>query len=137
MNSMDDTGAVAGPAPGHTNHTHRLRQLVGTGCIATLAAMAATTLTAALAQAVGVDFAVFDRGETIPLSAFTVVSGCFSAVGIVIAVALLRWSARPAERFMWTAVSLTAISLVPHVSEKHGAAATAPGAPRQGGCRGS
>jgi hypothetical protein len=34
-------------------------------------------------------------------------------VGIVIAVALFRWSARPAERFVWTAVSLTAISLVP------------------------
>jgi hypothetical protein len=34
-------------------------------------------------------------------------------VGVVIAVALLRWSARPAERFVWTAVSLTAISLVP------------------------
>jgi hypothetical protein len=29
------------------------------------------------------------------------------------AVALLRWSARPVERFVWTAVSLTAISLVP------------------------
>ncbi|WP_249714760.1 DUF6069 family protein [Rhizomonospora bruguierae] len=29
------------------------------------------------------------------------------------AVALLRWSARPAERFVWTAVSLTVISLVP------------------------
>src|ERR1043165_4709574 len=28
-------------------------------------------------------------------------------------VAVLRWSARPAERFVWTAVFLTAISLVP------------------------
>jgi hypothetical protein len=34
-------------------------------------------------------------------------------VGTVIAVALLRWSARPAERFVRTALSLTAISLVP------------------------
>jgi len=42
-----------------------------------------------------------------------VVTGFFSVVGIVIAVALLRWSARPAQRFVWTAVSLTAISLVP------------------------
>jgi hypothetical protein len=41
------------------------------------------------------------------------VTGFFSVVGVVIAVALLRWSARPAERFVWTAVSLTAISLVP------------------------
>ncbi|MEU2616353.1 DUF6069 family protein [Micromonospora sp. NPDC007271] len=113
MNSMNDTGAAAGPAPGQTSHTHRLRGLAGTGLIATLAAMAATTLAAALAQAVGVDFEVPDGGETIPLSGFAVVTGFFSVVGIVIAVALLRWSARPAERFVWTAMMLTAISLVP------------------------
>ena len=113
MNSMIDTGVVAGPASGQTSHTHRLRGLAGTGFIATLAAMVATTLAAALAQAVGVDFEVPDGGETIPLSGFAVVTGFFSVVGIVIAAALLRWSARPAERFVWTAVSLTAISLVP------------------------
>ncbi|MGA6225656.1 DUF6069 family protein [Streptomyces umbrinus] len=113
MTSTNDTGAVAGPASGPTSHTHRFRGLVATGFIATLVAMAATTLAAALAQAVGVGFEVSDGGETIPLSGFAVVTGFFSVVGIVIAVALLRWSARPAERFLWTAVSLTAISLVP------------------------
>jgi hypothetical protein len=113
MNSMNDAGAVASPASGRTSHPHRLRGLAGTGLIATLAAMVATTLAAALARAVGVDFEVPDGGETIPLSGFAVVTGFFSVVGIVIAVALLRWSARPAERFVWTAVSLTAISLVP------------------------
>ena len=65
--------------------------------------MVATTLAAALAQAVGVDFEVPDGGETIPLPGFAVVTGFFSVVGIVIAVALLRWSAPPAERFVWTA----------------------------------
>jgi hypothetical protein len=113
MNSMKDSGIVAGLAAGQTSHTHRLRRLAVTGFIATLAATVATTLAAALAQAVGVDFEVPDGGETIPLSGFAVVTGFFSVVGIVIAVALLRWSARPAERFVWTAVSLTAISLVP------------------------
>ncbi|MGW9026660.1 DUF6069 family protein [Streptomyces sp. NPDC055722] len=113
MNSMNDAGVVAGPASGRTSHTHRLRRLAGTGFIATLAAMVATTLAAALAQAVGVDFQVPDGGETIPLSGFAVVTGFFSVVGIVIAVALLRWSDRPAKRFVWTAVSLTVISLVP------------------------
>ena len=113
MNSMNDTGVVAGPASGQTSHTHRLRGPAVTGSIATLAAMVATALAAALAQAVGVDFEVPDGGETIPLSGFAVVTGFFSVVGIVIAVALLRWSARPAELFVWTAVSLTAISLVP------------------------
>ena len=43
MTSMDDTGVVAGPASGRTSHTHRLRRLAGTGFIATLAAMVATT----------------------------------------------------------------------------------------------
>jgi uncharacterized protein DUF6069 len=113
MNSRNDSGVVAGPASGQTSHTHRLGGLAGTGLFAALAAMVATTLAAALAQAVGVDFEVPDGGETIPLAGFAVVTGVFSVVGIVIAVALLRWSARPAERFVWTAVSLTAISLVP------------------------
>lgn len=113
MSSMDDTGVVAGPASGRTRRTHRLGGLAGTGFVATLAAMLTTTLAAALAQAVGVDFEIPDGGETIPLSGFAVVTGVFSIVGVVIAVVLLRWSARPAERFVWTAVSLTAISLVP------------------------
>ncbi|MBB5476072.1 DUF6069 family protein [Micromonospora parathelypteridis] len=113
MNSIDDTGVVAGPASGQTRRTHRLRRLAGTGLVATLAAIVATTLAAALAQAVGVDFEVPDGGEAIPLPGFAVVTGFFSVVGIVIAGALLRWSARPAQRFVWTAVSLTVISLVP------------------------
>ena len=96
MNSIKDSGVVAGLASGQTSHTHRLRGLAVTGFVAALAAMVATTLAAALAQAVGVDFEVPDGGETIPLAGFAVVTGVFSVVGIVIAVALLRWSARPA-----------------------------------------
>jgi hypothetical protein len=99
--------------PVQTSRSHRLRGLAGTGFIAAAAAVVATTAAAALARAVGVDFAIPDGGETIPLAGFAVVTGFFSVVGIVIAVALLRWSARPAQRFGWTAVSLTAISLVP------------------------
>ncbi|MEU7820726.1 DUF6069 family protein [Catellatospora sp. NPDC049133] len=100
---MNDTAVGAG----------RLRGLIGTGLLATLAAMVATTLAAALAQAMGVDFELPDGGEAIPLPGFAVVTGFFSVVGIVIAAALRRWSARPAERFVWTAVSLTVVSLVP------------------------
>ncbi|KAB1913011.1 DUF6069 family protein [Micromonospora sp. AMSO31t] len=113
MNSSIEPGIVADPAPARTGHTHRFRGLAVTGLIATLAAMVATTLAAALARAVGVDFEIPDGGETIPLPGFAVVTGFFSVVGIVIAVALLRWSARPAQRFVWTAASLTALSLVP------------------------
>ena len=113
MDSTHDTGVVAGQASGQPGHTRRLHGLAGTGFIATVAAMAATTLAAALAQSVGVGFELSEDGETIPLSGFAVVTGFFSVVGIVIAAALLRWSARPAERFVWTAVTLTAVSLVP------------------------
>ena len=110
---MNSSTVVAGPAAGRTGHTHRLRRLAITGFVATLAAMVATTLAAALAQIVGVDFEVPDHGETIPLSGIAVVTGFFSVVGVAIAAALLRWSARPVERFVRTAVTLTAISLVP------------------------
>ena len=112
MSSRNDTGVVASPASGPTLHPHRLRRLAGTGILATLAAMLATTLAAALAQALGVDFEVPDGAESIPLPGFAVVTGFFSVVGVVIAAALLRWSARPAERFVQTAVTLTGISLV-------------------------
>ncbi|XRQ08724.1 DUF6069 family protein [Actinomadura welshii] len=93
--------------------SRRLRGLAGTGFVATLAAVGVTTLAAALAQAAGVDFEVPDGGESIPLAGFAVVTGFFSVVGVVIAAALARWSARPAALFVWTAVSLTAVSLVP------------------------
>jgi hypothetical protein len=122
---MNDTRVVAGPASGQAGHSRRLRRLAGTGLIATLAAMAATTLAAALARAVGVDFEVPDGGETIPVSGIAVVTGVFSVVGVVIAVALRRWSARPAEVFVWTAVSLTAISLVPPLLSGANTATTA------------
>jgi hypothetical protein len=111
MTSRDDLGVVARPTS--AGRTHRLRGLVGTGLVATLAAAVATTLAAALARAAGVDFAIPDGGETIPLSGFAVVTGFFSIVGVVIAAALLRWSARPADRFLWTAGTLTVVSLIP------------------------
>ncbi|MCI4066833.1 DUF6069 family protein [Micromonospora sp. R77] len=113
MDSRNDTGVVAGPAPGRTSRSHGLRGLVGIGLGATLVAMAATTLAAAVARAAGVAFEIPDGGEPIPLPGFAVVTGFFAVVGVVIAGALLRWSARPADRFVWTAVALTAISLVP------------------------
>ncbi|MCG5449388.1 DUF6069 family protein [Micromonospora hortensis] len=113
MNSTKDTELVAGPASGRPSHIHRFRGLAGAGVTATLAAMAGTTLAAALARSAGVDFEIPDDGETIPLSGVTVVTGFFSFVGVVIAAALPRWSARPADRFGWTALALTALSLVP------------------------
>ncbi|TWD82825.1 hypothetical protein FB561_3969 [Kribbella amoyensis] len=111
MNSnRKGSGLFAGP---ESAQRYGLRGLVVTGLLAAIAAMVATTVAAALAQAAGVDFEVPEGGETIPLGGFAVVTGVFSVMGVVIAVALRRWSARPAERFVWTTVPLTAISFVP------------------------
>ena len=124
MDSMDEAGVVAGPAPGRIRHTHRLRGLAATGLVATVAAMVATVLAAALAQAVGADLEVPEGGETIPLPGFAVVTGFFSVAGVIMAAAFRRWSARPAERFVETAVTLTAISLVPPLLSGAGPATT-------------
>lgn len=88
-----------------------MRRLVVTGLVATAAAMAATTVVAAVARAAGVDLEI--GGERIPLSGVAVVTGFFSIVGVVIAVVLRRWSSQPPEWFVRTAVALTATSLVP------------------------
>lgn len=125
MKGAQDTETAVGRAPARTRGIHRTRGLVGTGILAALAAMAGTTLVAALARALGVDFQVPEGGETIPLPGITVVTGFFSLVGVGIAAALLRWSARPAERFTWTALSLTASSLVPPLLVGADAATTA------------
>ena len=104
------------------NRRPRTRDVVGAGIVAALAAAVATTMTAALARAAGVDLEV--AGEEIPLSGIAFVTGVFSVVGVVMAAALLRWSARPAERFVRTAVALTGLSLVPPVLADADAATT-------------
>ncbi|WP_435123548.1 DUF6069 family protein [Micromonospora tulbaghiae] len=106
MISSTDTAVRVGRA-------HGFRRLAVTGLVATPAAMVVTTLAAALARTAGVDFEIPDGGETIPLGGFAVVTGFFSLVGVVAAAVLLRFSARPARRFVWTAVALTALSMVP------------------------
>lgn len=124
MNGVHDTAAVDGQEAGRTGYAHRLSRLAVTGIAAALAAMVATTASAALAQAVGIDFEIPEDGETIPLAGFAFVTGFFSVIGTVIAAAFLRWSVRPAERFVQTAVTLTAISLAPPLLCGASAAAT-------------
>lgn len=112
MTIRNDAPPVTAPPP---VRSRRIRGLAGTGLVAVLAATAATALAAAAAGAAGADFEIPDGGEVIPLPGFAVVTGFFSVIGVVVAAALLRWSARPAQRFLWTAVTLTAISFVPSV----------------------
>lgn len=110
---MNGTRATAVLPPHRSGRTRRRPGLATAGLVATPAAMVTTTLTAAVARAAGVRFEIPDGGESIPLPGFALVTGFFSVVGIAIAVGLLRWSARPAARFVQTTVTLTAISLVP------------------------
>ena len=112
MDGTKDIGVDAGAASKRTIQRPRVRGLVITGRRAALAAMLTTTLVAALARAVGVGFQIPAGGEMIPLSGIAVMTGFFSLVGVVIAAGLLRWSRRPAQRFLWTALSLTGISLI-------------------------
>lgn len=91
----------------------RLVGVVRTGLLASLAAVVATTAAAGLAMALGVELEVPEDGEAIPLSGIAFVAGVFSLAGVVIAAALLRWSARPRAHFVWTTLVLTALSLVP------------------------
>lgn len=86
-----------------------------TGLLATLVAMAATTVGAAVAHALGVSLQLPDAPEPIPIAGFGVMTGVFCVVGIVIALALLRWTSRPAQRWVQASVALTAVSLVPPV----------------------
>ncbi|MEU6533502.1 DUF6069 family protein [Streptomyces sp. NPDC046928] len=104
---MSDRALTAPDAAG------RCRRLLRTGLLATLAATLTTTVAAASARASGVDFEIPDGGEAIPLPGFAVVTGAFSAVGVALAAAFLRWSTRPATHFVRTTVSLTVLSLLP------------------------
>ncbi|QSR30704.1 hypothetical protein CFI00_09410 [Nocardioides sp. S5] len=91
----------------------RLLDVARTGLLASLVAVVATTASAALATALGVELEVPADGETIPLSGIAFVTGVLSLVGVVLAAALRRWSARPRRHFVRTTLVLTVLSLVP------------------------
>ena len=92
------------------------------GLIATVVAAAATTLCAAVAKAADVDFEIPAGGAAIPAPGFATVTSGFSLVGVALALALARWSDRPARRFVQVTVPLAALSLVPPLTV--GASAT-------------
>lgn len=102
-----------------------MRGLLRTGLVATLVAAVATTVVAALARAAGADLVVAEEEEGIPLSGIAFVTGVCCLVGLVLALGLRRWSAHPTARFLWTALTLTALSLVPPVLAPADAATTA------------
>jgi hypothetical protein len=89
------------------------RRLLLPGLAAAAVAAVAATAVAALAMALGVDFELPDGGESIPLFAFAQLTFVFSLVGVLLALAIRRWTSRPARIWVGTAVSLTVLSLVP------------------------
>jgi hypothetical protein len=103
----------------------RERGLFLTGLLTAVTAAVGTTLLAAIAMAVGVDFELPDGGESIPLSGFTTVSFVFAMVGVGIAAGLRRWSRRPSTMFVRVTVTLTAVSLVPPFLQDANAATVA------------
>lgn len=92
-----------------------MKRVLGTGLLATVAASAATTLGAALAQAVGVDFHLSGVAEPIPVAGFGVMTAIWCVVGLVIALVVRRLSASPDRRWVQVAVTLTGLSLLPPV----------------------
>lgn len=92
-----------------------MKRVLGTGLLATLVAMVATTAGAALAQSLGVDFLLPGAPEPIPVAGFGVMTGIWSVVGIVLVLVIRRLSGSPDRRWVQMAVALTAVSLVPPV----------------------
>lgn len=95
-----------------TTQEHR-RSLVVPGLAAAVAAALVVTLVAAICKGAGVDFARPDGEDPIPLQAFSMFALTFSIVGLGVAAGFRRWSKRPVTMFLRTALTLTAISLVP------------------------
>jgi hypothetical protein len=97
-------------------------RLARTGLLATLAAMVATGLGAALAAAAGVSLEV--QGGELPATGIAFVTAVFSLVGVALAAVLLRWGSRPDAMFVRIAVGLTGLSLVPPLAWANDAATT-------------
>lgn len=96
-------------APATTRHP-LLRAVVVSGAVAAVA----TTAIAAAAHAAGVPFEI--DGEAIPLAGFAQLTVVAAVLGGLLAAALNRWSARAHDRFVATAVVLTALSCVPSIA---------------------
>jgi hypothetical protein len=93
------------------------RSLLRVGAVAGVAAAVATELVAAVARVSDVSMEAggfgADTAEPIPVVGFAVATLIWTAVGILMAIAMTRWAKRPAHTFTVTAVVLTAVSLVP------------------------
>jgi hypothetical protein len=101
--------AFAGPQA-----DERTRPLWRVGARAGVLAAVATTAVAMAAQAADVPIEV--GGESIPLPGFAQVTLVCVAIGVLIAMGLSRWAARPQRTFVAVTGALTAASLLPDLA---------------------
>lgn len=101
------------PATAPTAAAPGIGSLLLTGAAATVTAAIATAVVATAAPAVGISLDL--AGAPIPPSGFAVLTTIFSVLGLVIAVALRRFAARPRTAWIRVTVALTVLSLVPDV----------------------
>jgi hypothetical protein len=85
-----------------------------TGLKAGVIAAVATTAIAAVASAVDVPLEI--GGESLPMIGFAQLTLFFTALGVLIAKGLARWTQHPRTAFVRTTVALTALSFVPDLT---------------------
>ncbi|GGT74801.1 DUF6069 family protein [Actinomadura citrea] len=103
-------GAVQAPMTAATT-APRTVPMWRAGLFGCVAAAAATTAVAAAGRGAGVPLEI--DGEPIPLLGFTQLTLLFSAIGVLLALALRRWAASPRRTFLAATAVLTALSIVP------------------------
>jgi hypothetical protein len=99
-----DTAAVAPPRPA------LWKGALGSGLVAAVA----TITTAAVASGLGVSLEI--AGEAIPVAGFGTVTLMCVTAGYLVALAVRRFSSRPATTWVRVAVVLTALSFVPDLT---------------------
>jgi hypothetical protein len=110
---MTATSITATPTETAKPQAGTTKRLWKTGAAAGVAAAAATTGLAALAEAVDVPLKV--TGKAIPVLGFGQMTLVGALIGIVLAVVLSHRASRPRHTFVVTTVALTALSVIPDV----------------------
>lgn len=106
--------ATTAAATTPTTTESRTTPLWRTGALAGIVAAVATTIVAAVAMAADVPVEV--DGQEIPLLGFAQLTLVGAAIGILLAKALTRWTARPQRTFTAVTLVLTALSIVPDLT---------------------
>jgi hypothetical protein len=110
---MTATSITATPNQTAAPQAGTTKRLWKTGAVAGVAAAAATTGVAALAEAVDVPLKV--TGKAIPVLGFGQLTLVGAIIGTILAVVLSHRARRPRHTFVVTTVALTVLSVIPDV----------------------